>query len=141
GPPFLLSTPYRQDFLASLPSQAPLVRRLPPHQTVESFSRVAHVRVQNSDSCRSHAALDSSGRKGRLFVRGHEGLIRIKGKLWRATSNQEIPYGQNVHVVGNDGLNLRVEVGPIIKSQEELLDKEIAEGIERRLQREDSSKF
>jgi len=73
--------------------------------------------------------------------KGHEGLIRIKGKLWRATSNQEIPYGQNVHVVGNDGLNLRLEVGPIIKSKEELLDKEIPEGIERRLQREDSSKF
>lgn len=48
---------------------------------------------------------------------GREGLVRIKGKFWRATSCQEIPSGQNLCVVGSDGPNLRVESGPAVSAK------------------------
>jgi NfeD-like C-terminal, partner-binding len=49
---------------------------------------------------------------------GYEGLVRVRGKLWRATSNQKILHGHNVCVVGSDGLNLRVESGPVESAPE-----------------------
>jgi membrane-bound serine protease (ClpP class) len=37
-----------------------------------------------------------------------EGLVFVKGALWKATSTSEIPEGAAVKVVGRDGLSLRV---------------------------------
>ena len=61
---------------------------------------------------------------------GRDGLVRVVGKQWRATIDQKIPHGQNICVIGNDGLNLRVEAGPALKSKEELLDAEIAQSVD-----------
>lgn len=44
-------------------------------------------------------------------------LVRVSGKLWRATAGQEIAGGQKVRIVGYDGLNLLVEPGPELKSK------------------------
>jgi membrane-bound serine protease (ClpP class) len=43
---------------------------------------------------------------------GAEGMIRVRGELWRAISNQPVPEGKPVRVVKMDGLKLYVE--PVI---------------------------
>lgn len=43
---------------------------------------------------------------------GAEGMIRIHGELWRASSNQSIPVGEKVRVLRVDGLKLDVEPLP-----------------------------
>jgi regulator of protease activity HflC (stomatin/prohibitin superfamily) len=40
------------------------------------------------------------------------GMVQVAGKQWLATASERIPYGQNVRVVGVDGVHLRVEPGP-----------------------------
>jgi len=40
---------------------------------------------------------------------GNEGMIRVRGELWRATAPQTIPAGQAVRVSRVDGLTLHVE--------------------------------
>jgi len=40
---------------------------------------------------------------------GAEGMIRVRGELWRAISNQPVPEGKPVRVVRMDGLKLYVE--------------------------------
>jgi len=46
--------------------------------------------------------------RGRLTNTGF-GTVRIDGRDWAAVASREIPVGQSVWVVGNDGQNLRVE--------------------------------
>jgi membrane-bound serine protease (ClpP class) len=40
---------------------------------------------------------------------GSDGMIRIRGELWRATSTQPVAEGKSVRVLKIDGLNLYVE--------------------------------
>jgi membrane-bound serine protease (ClpP class) len=40
---------------------------------------------------------------------GHDGMIRIHGELWRATSTQPLAEGKSVRVLKIDGLKLYVE--------------------------------
>jgi membrane-bound serine protease (ClpP class) len=40
---------------------------------------------------------------------GGEGLIRVHGELWRATSKENVPVGEKVRVLRIDGLKLEVE--------------------------------
>jgi membrane-bound serine protease (ClpP class) len=43
---------------------------------------------------------------------GGEGMIRVHGELWRASSNQNIPVGEKVRVLRVEGLKLDVEPLP-----------------------------
>jgi len=40
---------------------------------------------------------------------GAEGRVFVHGEWWNANSDQPIPSGQKVRIVGVDGLNLKVE--------------------------------
>jgi membrane-bound serine protease (ClpP class) len=44
--------------------------------------------------------------------RGGEGMIRVHGELWRASSRDEIQVGTRVRVLQVDGLKLEVEPLP-----------------------------
>ncbi len=70
--------------------------------------------------------LGASGEALDRIARGQSGLVRIRGEVWRATADQDIPRSQYVRVTGTEGPNLRVELGPGLKSKAELLDEEIA---------------
>jgi membrane-bound serine protease (ClpP class) len=40
---------------------------------------------------------------------GNEGMIRVHGELWRASSKEDVPVGEKVRVLRVDGLKLEVE--------------------------------
>jgi membrane protein implicated in regulation of membrane protease activity len=43
---------------------------------------------------------------------GGEGMIRVHGELWRASSRNEVPIGAKVRVLQVEGLKLDVEPLP-----------------------------
>jgi len=74
--------------------------------------------------------LGKEGVWGGRLTKEQFGIVKIDGRDWGAVADHEIPLGQNVSVVGMEGINLLVEVGPNAKSPETLLDEEIARKLE-----------
>ena len=62
----------------------------------------------------------AEGEAGDDLGPNRQGLVKLSGRNWLATSSQEIPFGQTIRVVGNEDEKLCVEVGSHRKSKEEI---------------------